>query len=269
MSDLKLIGRIAALHLAGPVVQLAPRGPKVPGILIAGRKYALSTDGGPLGDVDEESDEGMLGGGRIIRGPVDENTKWKYLWVYDTDRQRVTMWRAADGNEKVHDTASSQQARIVRLERKGQLNRVTHEEFIKVERAMQRAAAEQLEALKRYLKENESAFQGAVDAALKDLMNDLRPKMEAQLVPIAKGAVPFGWKPPAVEHQQYVERSKITFVMSRFFEREFSLEKCEAYLLSKGLDVNAPGHDSQAAQWARNDIMDAEYDRQLPDRPEG
>jgi len=264
MSDLDLIARVAALHVAGPVVPLGPRGPKIPTVLIAGRKYVLSTDGGDLGDLAEEE---FGNDPRIIRGPV--SNKWKYLWVYDTDRQRLVMWRATDGNEKFEDSSRSQSSRIVRLERKGQLNRVTHEEFRKVETFMRKLEDEALESLQKSIELNKDDFQRDVDKALDELLDHLRPKLEAQLRPIEQGAVPFGWKPPeVVDNPVWVERSKRTFVISRFFEKEFSLEKCEDYLRSKGLDVMEPGRDSQAAQWARGDLMDATYERYLPERPE-
>jgi len=265
MSDLKLIARVAAsIHLAGSVTPLRP---KIPSLLIAGRRYVLSTDGGDLGDLAEEppdSDEGF--GARIIRGPV--TNKWKYLWAYNTDRQRITMWRATDGNEKLEDSSRSQAARIARLDRKGQLNRVTNEEYRKVEAYMRKLENDTLEALQRYLEENKGDVQKKVDETLKGLLDTLRPKLDAQLDALEKGVVPLGWHPPVGVHEQYVVRSKYTYVISRFLEREFSLQKCEDYLRSKGIDVDAPGVDIQAAQWARDDLIQAIYDQYLPERPQ-
>lgn len=266
MSDLKLIARVAgSYHRAGPVVPFGPRkGPRVPTLLLGGRKYVLSTDGMDLGDLDDPADDDP----RVIRGPVTDDNKWRYLWAYDTERQLLSMWRVSDGNYKFDGRAAPEMRRIVKLDKKGQMNRVTTEEMRRLSRYMKDKEEDQIEALKDSWERNKSDFQGEVDKALRDFLDQLRPQLEAQLDALAKGVRPLGWTPPTGLNERWVERSKNTFVISRFLEREFSLEKCEAYLAARGLDVNDPGHDNQAAQWARSDILDETYSRYLPSRPE-
>lgn len=254
----RLIARVAATFVAD-VVPFQKKGPKVPTLLISGRKYVLSTDGGPLGDLDDPDSEGMLGGGQLIQGPSGD--KWKFLWAYNTDRQRLHMWRASDGNEKFEDSARNQTSKIVRLERKGQLNRVTNEDFRKLEAHMIRAQDDTLRRLQDSWEESKSGYQRDVQEALERLLDGLRPKLEAQIEAVEGGAIPMGWHDTG--HGDGM-RSKLSLVISRFFETEFTIKKCDDYLRGMGIDPDAPGRDNQAVEWARGDILGMAYDRYVP-----
>ena len=256
----RLIARVAALFQAGPVVPFGPpKGPKVPTLLVGGRKYVLSTDGGPLGDLDDPESEGMLGGGQLIQGP--SGNKWKFLWSYNTERQRLHMWRVSDGNEKFEDSARNLTSKIVKLERKGQLNRVTNEEFRKLEAHMNRAQDDTLKQLQDSWEDSKSDYQREVQEALERLLDSFKPKLEAQIEAVESGAIPMGWRDTGHGHEL---RSKLSLVISRFFETDFSIKKCDDYLRGQGIDPDAPGRDIQAVEWARGDILDATYNRYLP-----
>lgn len=246
---------------AGEVVPFG-KPSKAPRVEIAGSSYALSDDGGPLSWGEELGDEeGGPGTGhaRLIRGP-SHGSKWKYLWVYDTDRQTIAMWRVTDGNEKVYDSARSEMHRIVRLDRRGQLNRIDHATFLKIDVVMKKIEAENFEALQKSIEDNKSEYQAAVDELAQEFFQKfIVPKIEKVIHDIDAGASPFGFKPHSADLPQ--RRQMVVFVISRITAKEFTIGAVEAYLRTKGIDPEAPGHDNQAAQWAIGDIVDAAYEK--------
>ena len=125
-----------AIRFAGEVVELRPKAAPGPKLTIGGKHYALSTDSGPLmGDLAEIlTPEENSGGARVIHGPG--GNKWRYLWAYDAENDTVAMWRASDGDEKLYDTGKHAGTYLVRLTKKGQLNRVTPQEFKAIDGAI-------------------------------------------------------------------------------------------------------------------------------------
>jgi hypothetical protein len=244
----------------------APEPSHGPHVEIAGKKYALSDDSGPLGGWAEDlggDEEGGPGTGhaKLIRVP-QQGSKFKYLWVYDTDRQILAMWRVTDGNEKVYGPARSEMHRIVRLDRKKQLNRVEHDEFHKIEEAMRKAADENLRSLREWVERDKTTFQREVDERTQEFFDrHVVPLIDRAVSDIDKGASPLGFRPHSVDLP--VRRQMISFVMSRIMQREFTPAKVEQYLKQHGLDPDAPGHDNQAAEWAVNDVQEKAFDKYL------
>jgi hypothetical protein len=256
--------KVVARYLsAGDVVPFGGGRVKNPHFIkIHGDKYYLSNDGGPLGTPEDHAE--LAGNPRVIMGPGSD--KFKYLWVLDTDRKTVVMWRAHDGNEKVWERASSMAHKIVQLDKKGQLNRVTHEEFLVIERAMLSSAHDNEAALKQYIADNESDVQKQVNELTQQYFDThVLPEIETGLEAVRNGATPFGWKPfggPEADP----ERQKMTSVMSSIMGKLFTVPKVELFLKKHGIDLDAPGADIQAAEWAVNDVLYAAYDRYLPSR---
>lgn len=251
--------RVVMRYLAaGDIVGL----PKRNLITIAGRKYALSNDGGPLGLGDEE-DPGMVpqGGARLIVSP--QANKWKYLWVYDTDKQIVSMWRTTDGNNKVWGSARSLSHDVMRIEKKRHLNRVDHDEFRKIEREMDRRLDENTKALEQLVKDNETDFQKRVNEETQAYFDKVvRPEVERAISIAQSGAALLGFKPHSPEG---LDRQRQSYALGQVFKRLFTEDKVEAYLKHVGLDVET-SNDSQAAHWAVTDITYAAYDEYLPSR---
>lgn len=260
---------VARFLEAGPVVPFKPK-PGVPTLTIVGRKYALSTDGGPLGDRDDEGDHGWAGrgdgdgGARLIVTP-QTGSKFKYLWAYDTDKQYLAMWRASDGNEKFGGRAASEQARIVKLDKKGQLNRVTNVEFRAVEAYMRRLEDEALREMERLVEDSKDESTKQVDRLVREFYERfVESKLMRALDSVERGAVPLGFKPfgPS-EDQDAKKRQAMSFVLGQVFQREMSLEKVEDYLRGKGVDVEYAG---QWIDWAIGDVRDAVSEKVLPPR---
>ena len=191
MDDLKIIQRVAARFLqAGPVVDL-PRKPKVPTITIAGKKYNLSDYIGPMGsDIEESAKQGPA---RMIVNP--HANKWRYLWVYDLDKSTVIMWRASDGDEKFWGSANSNADVIARLDKKGQINRVSNSEFRRVEADMKRRYQETMAALERSVAESKDELTKQVDKLVEEFFEShVAPKLERAISSVERGATPLGFE---------------------------------------------------------------------------
>jgi hypothetical protein len=252
------------LRYAGAVVPFKAR-PGVPTETIGGRKYVLSTDGGPLGDLDEPEYESPFGG-KVIRGPV--GNKWKYLWVYDTERQVLAMWRVTDGNEKVYEPAKSGVYHVLKLDKKGQLNRVTTADFRRVEAEMRRREDDTLDALKETIE----AAKGEADRELDRLVNEyfkteVRPFIERAISAVESGVIPIGFKPfgPAADGDEKAKhRQMVTHVMGQVLKDRFNDRKVKVHLLRKGFNFSSV--DIQAVEWAIHDVQDKAFDEMLPPR---
>ena len=258
------------------------RRPKGPTLKIKSTLYVLSTYSGSIaGDLADEPEDSEFGA-RVIRPPASQN-KWKYLWVLDTDRDNVAMWRAHDGNEKAYGRARLYQRDLIQLDRKGQLNRVSHEEFQAISREMRGREDKHNQDLADWVKELETDYQKEVNKLALELFDrEFRPDIERQMSAVRRGVVPFGFKYDAsFEEATGHDRTHqaVTHVINEGLG-EFTMDKVEAYLRKNGIDPDAPNRDIQAAYWAVGDIQQgfweerstgrrfrfgATYDRTNPD----
>lgn len=245
---------------AGVVVPFSPKAPRnTHTVLIAGTKYVLSTHWpGVFGDLTEEIRE-EEGGARIIR--QDDMDPWKYLWVYDTEKQTLAMWRVSDGNNKEWGSARSSTAArtILLLDKKGQLNRVDHTQFQRISSEMDKLEREHEESLERWVEETKDDFQRRVDVLVREYFDKVvRPVMDRAVASVESGAVPIGFK--RTEGGFPVERQMKSYVTSRIYNDLFSLDKIDEYVQSRGVDLNSG--DIQATQWAQGDVW-MEYARSV------
>lgn len=240
----------------------------VPTVTIGGRKYVLSTDGGALGDRMDDAALQEEYGPRVIM-PDPTANKWRYLWAYDTDRQTLTMWRVSDGSEKVSGSAKSEQARIVALEKKGQLNRVTRQEFTEIHREMRRREDDAIKAMQKWVESMKSEATRQLDVLVREYFDkQVLPKLRKELKDVQSGVTPIGFKPfgRALEGDPvWLLRQKSSHVLGEVFRRYMSENKVEAWIKAQGFDLNLVG--IQDLSWAIDDIRD-EAVRYLPDRPD-
>ncbi len=244
---------------AGNVVPLgSPKKPRVPTVLIRGTKYVLSDYWPMLGS----GEDAGSGGAKFIN---TGDPRFSYLWAYDMDRKVVAMWRYSDGDEKHFESASSSGHVVVVLERKGQLNRVTHEAFVNIEREMSKRQEDTRRALQKIIEENADDWDREVEKILKTHFEKvLYPEIDRRIKETETGIVPLGFKvndniPKSREDQLRV------FVVTKVFA-DFNQDK--AYdLVSKavGYDAYEPPHggDNQAVQWAYHDLVEKTYDKYL------
>lgn len=247
---------------AGKVVPFQPK-PGVPTLAIGGKRYVLSTDGGMLGDREDDAALQQELGDRVIMPPADAN-KWRYLWAYDTDKQVVAMWRVSDGSEKHWGPARGDTQTILKLDKKGQLNRVPTAEFSKIEAHMKTTEKEHEAALVQIIEENKGERERAIDRELAAMWKKLAPQLMAELAAVKQGAVPLGFKPFRPEG---VERQAATFVIGQFFQRHFDYNKTVKALAAKipTLNPELAGH-YQDVMWAIDDLRDKQYEELLPPR---
>jgi hypothetical protein len=259
-----LIERVVRRFLAAVVVPFKPK-PTGPHETIGGRKYVLSTDGGPLGD---QEDPAWAGDARIMNLGRPEN-KWRFLWVYDVDRKYVAMWRVTDGNDKEGGSDRHYSLKIVQLEKKGQLNRVTHQEFEAIEKEMHHREHQQIEALKKSIADSETDYQKTINRLAQEFFEkEVAPKIERAVEGVKAGAIPLGFEPfgQGVHDEQAKLRQQLSYTVGQLLRRELHHEKVEAYIRHHGVDPNDPNEDNQAVQWAIQDIQEEAYERFLPPR---
>jgi hypothetical protein len=256
----------AASRYAADVLPFTPK-TSTPKITIHGTKYSLSTDGGPLGDRADDHDQDDYGG-RLI-GPDPTANKWRYLWVYDTEKQVVAMWRVSDGNEKVRMRASTAGMQIASLEKKGQLNRVAHNEFRAIETDMDRREVQLLEDMASAIEENKSRAEKQLDGLLQKYFKvNVLPKLESMLAAVAKGVTPIGFKPsgPALDGDEaWLLRQKSSHVLGLVLKRDMNEGKVIEWLTSQGFDTSLV--HNQSIEWAIGDIADMAAEKYLPPGP--
>jgi len=236
--------RVVRRFLAGPVVPLRLK-PGVPTIAIEGKKYVLSTEGGP----NKES---------------DADAKWSYLWALDTEKHVVAMWRASDGSEKVWGPARSEAAILVKLAKQGQVNRVSTTEFNRIDAYMKGVERDTIADLEKINETAKGDQDRAVDRELVTLWKKLEPKLKAELDAVAKGATPIGFRPFRPEN---VERQAMTYVIGQFFRRNLDPEKMVGAMAAKipSFDPELASH-YQSVTWAIDDLRDRVYEALLPSR---
>ncbi len=245
--------RVAA-RFAGGVVPLR----KGPTITIGGRHYVLS-DYWPALGLNDDNDEESSGGARLIKTPGGPRFSW--LWAYDTDRKLLSMWRVSDGENKHDEPARSAAALIVQLDRKGQLNRVTHAEFQAIERFMDQQYNSAMKAMKQTIEENADEWDRTAKRLAQELFDTkFVPRLKAKMREVEQGVIPLGFKvnDRILEHRSAEEQAKM-FVTNKILE-DFTLDAVNAYVASKGFDTENPPGDFQATHWARFEVLEGFYE---------
>ena len=230
---------------------------KGPSLAIGGRKYVLS-------DYWMMSEDLLgppsPGGAKLID---TGGSRFRYLWLYDTDKQVVAMWRASDGDEKAHDRVSHFTSQIYILEKRKQLNRVTHAEFQEVSRFMAHRADETLRSMKKLIEETATDWDRQVAAILDSwFKKEIKPDLDRRISELKSGVIPFGFKvnEAMLPHKNAIEQAT-TFLVSKAFER---YNENAAYdYVSKVTGVDAwepPNGDSQAVQWGWHELYEKAHD---------
>lgn len=259
--------RLAELYLtAGKVVPFPGSRASGPTVKIRGNQYVLSSDSGPLAGDLEDPIETQEGQAQLVRGP--SRGKYKFLWVYNVDRQEISMWRASDGNEKVHSPARVMTQDILRLDKKRQLNRVGTKEYNEIRKYMDDLASDQLKRLNRTIRMTEGEFQKAVNKGVLEFFNkQFRAKVESAIKEVESGVVPFDFKvrDSLLDYVSKEDQLKEHAIRSAL--KDFGVATAESYLRAKGLPVDSPKVDIQATEWAVQELIPHIYDEYLEGAP--
>ena len=233
---------------------------------VAGKKYALSDDSGMgmswfVPEDEEEcpsgidaADETCQMGAKVIQGPA-HSRPFRFLWAYDTERGTLGMWRVTDGNEKAYGSADSFRAKLVALDRKGELNRVTTSEMRAIEREMRKREDAHMRDLEHWVDALKTDYQRTVDEVAQEVFDrDFAPELERRLKEVDRGVVPFAFKvnERLLEHEP--KESQLRAHIITEVTSDYTVGVVEDELRRRGIDPDAPDHDIQAAHWAVEDI---------------
>lgn len=258
MATNDIIQRVAARYLDANVVPFKPKKPSGPTLLISGRKYVLSDYWPFFSDMVGEPQEG---GARLIMN----EPRFSYLWAFDTEKKTVGMWRVSDGDEKVVGSASSHTSEIIALDRKGQLNRVTHEEFRAIERFMRDKQDDTLKSMKKYLESVADDWDREAKKLAQELFDErFLPRILAKFREIENGVKPLGFKvdPHRLEHRSADDQARMFVAMQIL--KDFKLDALDAFVKTKGIDPDNPPGDIQALDWGLKDVLDEFYEKFFP-----
>ncbi len=231
-------------------------------ITILGERYALSDDQDFVGDIadDMTGDESPEDeGARLIDlgGPEDP---WRFVWLLNTDKQQVSVYRVTDGDLRAEGPARTFTRALARLDAKGQINRVDGNTERRLAQHFEKIADEHAARLEAWIEAGKDEFQRNVDRLVREFFDrKIAPKIKDVLEDLDEGVHPFGFEfNDKIVHWKDEAAQKRMFVVSREMEK-FNLPAIDAYLRSKGLNLEAPGMDSQAAYWAMHDVIQDAY----------
>lgn len=249
---------VVAQKYAAKVLQFQPK-PKHH-ITLAGQKYALSDYAGHMrAEILEEEQEGQEEMGAMLI-ELDHPEPFRFLWLFDEDHKKVAMFRVTDGDEKAFGSASYFQRDILRLESKGELNRVSAQELDRITKIMRAKEREHAQALEALVKEMETPYQKQVNEIAQQVFDrEIAPVLKRKLREAEMGVVPFGFQLNDrilnhADRAQQIRSHVLTTVL-----QDFTTDLVEMEMRKRGVDPEAPGRDIQAAYWAVNDIQDATW----------
>ncbi len=230
----------------------------VPTVRIGNKTYVLSTDGGPLGD--REDDEDLERAPAPLPSP--SANKWRYLWALDTDKQVVAMWRARDGSEKVWSPAVDEQVTLAKLLSAGQLNRVRTAEFLRIHTYMTQVDLETTQALRKIAEESKDPIERAIARELHAFYEREKPVLARQVAAVLAGVIPIGFHPHSAER---LTQQALSHVIGQFFARTLSASAALKVVVDKVAGFDVTEH-TQDVVWGLDDLRDRAYEEFLPPR---
>lgn len=243
-------GVVRRYRLGANVVPLK----RVPTLLIGGRRYVLSDYFPMMGQLTDMTAARLIDVG---------GNRFRYLWIYDTERRMLRMWRASDGDDKFDDRASSHTHLIYTLEKKGQLNRVDHQEHQTIERYMSRKADDTLRRLQELAEEATTEWDHEVRRILRDYYErELKPEIKRRLREVESGVVPFGFRPnPNILQHRTEEEQLRQYVVTDTLKGFTQAVAYEIVSKEVGFDAYEPPQgDQQAVQWEWGNLLQAIYE---------
>jgi hypothetical protein len=229
-------------------------------IKINGNTYALSDYAGAALSIPDDEGEGDSEGARLIRGPA-HGQPYRYLWVYDSDRGDLGMFRVTDGSEKVWGKADRMVREIMLLDRKGELNRVSNAEARSITRAMRKKEDDAVRDLRSWAKELETDYQQFVNQVAADVFeSEIVPEIEGRMADLRSGVVPFGFQvnENLIQHGKDMASQMQGHVLNQVLEK-FTTAMIDDEVRRRGRDPES--EDIQASYWALGDIREEAWDR--------
>lgn len=233
-------------------------------ITIGSRTYAVSDVGVPI--VSEFALGEEAEGARVIEGGGE---RFRYIWVYEPNSDRLEMYRHSDGEWKVLGKPSDYPQTMDMLVKRGHLNEVSPEEMVEFEVEMRRRNDETLQHLKEWAEEIASDEQRQVDTLVRRYFDErVVPDVQRRFADIDRGVVPFGFKyeeriPKTREHQ--AKAHAVAKILGREGFHSPYGSPLEGFVLAElGKSSIDDLDDPQAIQWAASDVAYDAYDKLLP-----
>lgn len=239
---------------------------------IGSRSYALSDVGVPAKVSDAVTDDLIDELVDEIAGPEEDagarvidmgGNRWRYIWVYEPESNRLEMYRLSDGEWKVLGRGGDFPETERKLRSSGQLNTVSPAELEEFEQAMRARSDETLSALQESWEEMKGDQQRLVDALVLDFYEQrVKPEVERAWSEIDRGVFPFDfvYNERIGDHESRENQARMHAlhrVMDRTgFTRKEDSELERFVLRSLDLDSWEGLDDPQSVEWALSDVLD-------------
>lgn len=224
-------------------------------VTIGSRTYALSDVGVPMMASDEdEPAPPMMGEARIIDAG---GNRWRYVWVFEPDADRLEMYRLSDGEWKVLAAQSDYPETFVVLQRLGQLNVVTPEELEEFEAEMRSRNAETLAALRESIETHKSDEDRRVDELVAQYFREeVEPALRRRWSEIDQGVLPFDFEYNERIPRPAAEQARMHVLHRELKRAGFPGEPLEDYIIAAlGYERWEDLEDPQAIDWAARDFL--------------
>jgi len=229
-----------------------------PQVTINGQKYVLSDVWSML---DKFVDDLGAGGAKIykpeIEDPSDIVAKYRYLWVYNTDKPFVAMYRYSDGDEKLAGKPSLYMRDLQKVRDRGQLNRVTNSEFRAIERWSRGRQKEVLRDLERTIEENKTNLERQVgDLVQKWFDSEFLPRIRKGWQQIERGSLPHGFEVNERILKYRSEEDQAKMYVANEVLKDFDLKAVDRFVEHEFQGLNFETLDNQFTYWIWHEVRD-------------
>jgi hypothetical protein len=241
-------------------------------VQVGSRSYALSDVGVPIklspediAELEDMEEPSMGDGPRVIDAG---GNRWRYIWVYEPQSDRLESYRYSDGEWKVLSSRDEFPETFRKLQASGQLNTVSPEELEEFEQAMRARSDEALSSLQEWWEDEKGDQQRLVDALVLDFYEQqVKPEVERAWADIDRGVFPFDfvYNERIGEHESREDQARMHALHQAMKRTGFTREEDAAVerfvIRSLALDSWEDLDDQQSIEWALSDVL---YQRIYP-----
>lgn len=223
-------------------------------VQIGSRTYALSNIGVPMVASDGDEPPAPIMGAKMVDMGGD---RWRYIWVWESESDRLEMYRLSDGDWKVIAASTDYPETFDKLDRLGQLNAVTPEEMAEFEQEMRERYDETLLSLKQAIDEGKSDEDRRVDELVAQFFRErVEPELRRRWAEIAQGVRPFDFEYNERLPRPEGEQARMHVLHKELDRTGFMGEPLEDYVVEAlGYSSWEEMEDPQAVDWAARDFL--------------
>lgn len=238
-------------------------------VTVGSRTYALSDVGSTMildqfdAPDDDEGAEVLDAGGN----------PWRYIWLYEQDRDALLMFRYSDGDLKMDVAGRSMPGTLQRLRDRGHLNVVTEDDLEEFEAEMVRRNDQVIEQLQKAWEEGMSDEQRKVNAVVESFfLERVLPEARRGWADIDRGVYPFDFSPNErlLEFVSRLDQGRVHVMHSAMQRAGFTADSgspLERYVMAElGFRSWGDAEDPQSIDFAVDDVRQQAYDMAKVDR---